>query len=400
MKGSRRRVLGCVATAAAGAVMLVSAATASAQKPEKVGDGVKTGQLGVQLFNYGGFISNGGGLGPNPPALNISPGCTTSTSAECRWERLERLFALPGVQGRHERRALRPRELPGQRRHREPGPLSRAARQVRAARRRLARRHERGQLGRSHRRREDPRRRLPRLRRLPEPGHRLATPTRSLPPRRSTASASASIEAGLGPAYHHNHQDEFAFKYVDNGVLKPAWEVIMDNTDARYSVAEIDVKWSSDALDDPSGLQTAALINKYGTRVQLLHLKDAQQHRRGRLSGLGAVRAHRQRRARLPADPRGGSGQGPLLPPGARRWHADRRRDQPDQPARPEHGRRRDGLWRTDDVPLGPGELAGVEQRGPRGALQHGRGSADLRDGGQRAPDPGQRSRHPGRTGV
>ena len=44
-----------------------------------------------------------------------------------------------------------------------------------------------------------------------------------------------AIEAGLGPAYHHNHQDEFAFKYVDNGVLKPAWEVIMDNTDARYS---------------------------------------------------------------------------------------------------------------------------------------------------------------------
>jgi hypothetical protein len=99
MKGSRRRVLGCVATAAAGAVMLVSAATASAQKPEKVGDGVKTGQLGVQLFNYGGFISNGGGLGPNPPALNISPGCTTSTSSECRWERLERLFAYLASKG-------------------------------------------------------------------------------------------------------------------------------------------------------------------------------------------------------------------------------------------------------------------------------------------------------------
>jgi hypothetical protein len=40
-------------------------------------------------------------------------------------------------------------------------------------------------------------------------------------------------------------------------------------------VAEIDVKWSSDALEDPSGLQTAALINQYGTAVQLLHIKDA-----------------------------------------------------------------------------------------------------------------------------
>ena len=76
MKGSRRRVLGTVAAAAAGAVLLVTASTASAQKPASVGDGIKTGQMGVQLFNYGGFISNGGGLGPNPPALNISPGCT------------------------------------------------------------------------------------------------------------------------------------------------------------------------------------------------------------------------------------------------------------------------------------------------------------------------------------
>ena len=67
MKGSRRRVLGCVATAAAGAVMLVSAATASAQKPEKVGDGVKTGQLGVQLFNYGGFITTAAASGRTRP---------------------------------------------------------------------------------------------------------------------------------------------------------------------------------------------------------------------------------------------------------------------------------------------------------------------------------------------
>ena len=48
----------------------------------------------------------------------------------------------------------------------------------------------------------------------------------------------------------------------------------MERTDSRYVVAEIDVKWSSDALDDVTGTQSAAFINKYGTRVQMLHIKD------------------------------------------------------------------------------------------------------------------------------
>jgi len=273
MKGSRRRVLGCVATAAAGAVMLVSAATASAQKPEKVGDGVKTGQLGVQLFNYGGFINNGGGLGPNPPALNISPGCTTSTSAECRWERLERLFAYLASKGVTNVELFGHANFPANgdivnlTRYRAlldkyglhaggwHGDMSEANWDARIAAAKILGTDYLGSGG------------------FPNPG--IGSYANSL----ATAQAlnrlgKRSIEAGLGPAYHHNHQDEFGFKYVDNGVLKPAWEVIMDNTDARYSVAEIDVKWSSDALEDPSGLQTAALINKYGTRVQLLHIKD------------------------------------------------------------------------------------------------------------------------------
>jgi sugar phosphate isomerase/epimerase len=274
MKGSRRRVLGCVASAAAGAVLLVSAATASAQKPEKVGDGVKTGQLGVQLFNYGGFISNGGGLGPNPPALNISPGCTTSTSPECRWERLERLFAYLASKGVTNVELFGHANFPANSdtanlvRYRAlldkyglhaggwHGDMSEANWDARIAAAKILGADYLGSGG------------------FPNPG--IGSYGNSL----ATAQAlnrlgKRSVEAGLGPAYHHNHQDEFAFKYVDNGVLKPAWEVIMDNTDARYSVAEIDVKWSSDALEDPSGLQTAALINKYGTRVQLLHIKDA-----------------------------------------------------------------------------------------------------------------------------
>ena len=278
MKGSRRRVLGTVAAAAAGAVMLVTAATASAQKPEKVGDGVKTGQLGVQLFNYGGFISNGGGLGASPPALNIPAGCATSTSLDCRWGRLEALFAylaskgvtnveLFGHQGFPPSTATDPNDPRGLYAYRAlldkyglhaggwHGDMSEAAWDTRLNAAKILGADYVGSGG------------------YPSPG--LNSYANTL----ATAQAlnrlgKRAVEAGVGPTYHHNHQDEFQFKYVDDGVLKTAWEIIMDRSDPRYSVAEIDVKWSSDSLDDPSGTQTAALINKYGTAVQLLHIKD------------------------------------------------------------------------------------------------------------------------------
>ena len=53
-----------------------------------------------------------------------------------------------------------------------------------------------------------------------------------------------SVEAGLGPAYFHNHQQEFNPRYVDNGVLKSAWEIIMERTDARWVSAQIDIGWA------------------------------------------------------------------------------------------------------------------------------------------------------------
>ena len=76
--------------------------------------------------------------------------------------------------------------------------------------------------------------------------------------------------------YWHNHQTEFTNKYVDEGVLKSAIDIIMERTDSRYVAGEIDVKWSSDALDDVTGTKTAEYINKpaFGTRIQLLHIKD------------------------------------------------------------------------------------------------------------------------------
>ena len=194
MRATRRRAIGCAAAAATGAVLLATSIAAQADVGpnkatfrDRVGDGIKTGQMGVQLFNYGGFINNGGGQTSNdqsttPPTPLPSPvvigrpecaqGGAQATSADCRNYRLDILFEFLRAQGRHQRRAVRPLQLPGQRRHPGPAGLPREARRVRAARRRLARRHERGELGHPHHRGQDPRRRLHRLRRLPRPGHR------------------------------------------------------------------------------------------------------------------------------------------------------------------------------------------------------------------------------------
>jgi sugar phosphate isomerase/epimerase len=266
-------VLGSVAAAAAGAVMLVTAATASAQKPASVGDGIRTGQMGVQLFNYGGFINNGGGLGTPPPDMGVSTACLTSTTSECRWERLERLFAFLAARGvtnvelfGHSNFPSNA-DIPGLQRYRAlldkyglhaggwHGSMSETDWDARIAAAKILGADYLGSGG------------------FPAPGINSYGDTLA------TAQAlnrlgKRSIEAGLGPAYFHNHQTEFTNKYVDDGVLKTAFDIVMDRTDARYVVAEIDVKWSSDALDDVTGTQTAALINKYGTRVQLLHIKD------------------------------------------------------------------------------------------------------------------------------
>ena len=83
-----------------------------------------------------------------------------------------------------------------------------------------------------------------------------------------------AVENGVGRVYIHNHQQEFRTRYVDNGVLKTAWQIYMERIDARYAAAEIDAFWASDAYDDVTGTAVAALINQFPTKVRLLHIKD------------------------------------------------------------------------------------------------------------------------------
>jgi sugar phosphate isomerase/epimerase len=90
-----------------------------------------------------------------------------------------------------------------------------------------------------------------------------------------------SVEAGLGPAYFHNHQQEFT-RFAYNGGLISGWEYIMQNTDPRYVVAQIDIGW---AVCGASGHATPVdpgvgadyvnrMIQKFGRRVISFHVKD------------------------------------------------------------------------------------------------------------------------------
>jgi sugar phosphate isomerase/epimerase len=73
-------------------------------------------------------------------------------------------------------------------------------------------------------------------------------------------------ESGLTFCYH-NHGYEFG-KYED-GTL---FDYIAKNTDPKYVSFEIDILWSFHGGQDP-----AQLINKYPSRMKLMHLKDIRK---------------------------------------------------------------------------------------------------------------------------
>ena len=81
-------------------------------------------------------------------------------------------------------------------------------------------------------------------------------------------------EFGLTFCYH-NHGYEFE-KY-DGGTL---FDYVVQHTDPRYVSFELDILWTVFPGQDP-----AALLNKYGKRFQLMHLKDLRKGVVGNLSG-------------------------------------------------------------------------------------------------------------------
>ena len=94
-----------------------------------------------------------------------------------------------------------------------------------------------------------------------------------------------SVEAGVGPAYFHNHNAEFSTRFTDtqgDGQLKSAWEIVMERTDPRWVVAQIDIGWavcgaSGHATPVDPGVGAAyvnQMIQKFGRRVISFHVKD------------------------------------------------------------------------------------------------------------------------------
>jgi hypothetical protein len=91
-----------------------------------------------------------------------------------------------------------------------------------------------------------------------------------------------SVQAGVGPAYFHNHNSEFSTRFTDDGVLKSAWEIVMDHTDPRYVAGQIDIGWAVCGASGhavPSDPAVGAdyvnrMIQKFGNRVISFHVKD------------------------------------------------------------------------------------------------------------------------------
>jgi hypothetical protein len=98
MQGARRSRIGAAAVLAT-AALLATAAVAQAQRPPTLGDGAPSGQSGIQLFNFSGYLSNGAGeiVCPDPPA-DPTPYCVTTPPTTAAG-RLERVFQFLQSQG-------------------------------------------------------------------------------------------------------------------------------------------------------------------------------------------------------------------------------------------------------------------------------------------------------------
>jgi sugar phosphate isomerase/epimerase len=268
--------------AATGVAALAGAGAAFAQeRPASVGDGVPTGQGSVQLFNYGTYISSGGNTGAANPITSVPPAadgssCVTGTSTECRWNRLDALFGFLASEGVTSVELFGHAGLPtndniegpfGWKQYRAlldkhglhaaawHGSMNEAAWPARVAAAKVVGMDYIGSGG------------------VADPG--IGSLDATLASARAlTRMGKYAVENGVGPTYIHNHTGEFDAKYVHNGTLKTAFDILMEETDPRYVTAELDVFWSSDAFNDESGTASAALINKYASRIKQLHMKD------------------------------------------------------------------------------------------------------------------------------
>ena len=355
MKGISRRTRMCAAVAVTGVAVLAGSGVAQAQSEgrQRTGDGIPTGQIGTQMFNYGGYISNGGNAAAASSITGVSAGCqatNTPSQAVCARERLEGLFRMFQRRGVTNielfghtgfpattvnttlnqaaaagatavRLAATANYLPGDTLRVDtgtnlesvtiasiitPAPASPEPNVTLTAP--LTKAHAAGVAASYFNKRglEEYRALLDKYGIHAGGAHGsvsengwadtvaagkilgadyLGSGGTPAPGIGSYANVIATaetanrlgkyaVENGVGRVYIHNHQQEFRTRYVDNGVLKTAWQIYMERIDARYAAAEIDAFWASDAYDDVTGTAVAGLINQFPTKVRLLHIKD------------------------------------------------------------------------------------------------------------------------------
>ena len=99
MKGISRRTRLCAAVAVTGVAVLAGSGVAQAQSEgrQRTGDGIPSGQMGTQMFNFGSYLSNGGNAAAASSITGVSAGCqngNTPSQAVCARERLEGLFRM------------------------------------------------------------------------------------------------------------------------------------------------------------------------------------------------------------------------------------------------------------------------------------------------------------------
>ncbi|MCB7135736.1 TIM barrel protein [Cellulosimicrobium marinum] len=79
-----------------------------------------------------------------------------------------------------------------------------------------------------------------------------------------------SVEAGVGKFFGHNHDNEFRTTYEHEGETLSAWEILVRETNPEYVTFQLDVAWAAHA-----GVDVVELMQEYGDRIELLHVKDA-----------------------------------------------------------------------------------------------------------------------------
>ncbi len=148
----------------------------------------------------------------------------------------------------------------------------------------------------------------------------------------------------------HNHNWEFETVFGD----RTAYDILMEHTDRRNVVFQLDLYWVTFANVDP-----VALLEEYGKRIQLFHVKDLRESDR-------TDRDRRPRRDRLPDDLRRGE-EDPLLRRRAR--PALRRSDASTRSRRPQVG-----FDYLDDVRYGGGKGRHCDDDDDHGHGGHGHG--------------------------